>query len=342
MGVGARRQVHADPAGAPHRYHRIGHFQHQPRAVFQRAAVLVAALVGAVLEELVEQVAVGAVDLNAVEAGGLGIRRALAVGLDDAGDLFRCQCARGLEGLHGADQADVALGLHRAGRHRQLAVQVARVGDAADVPQLQDDPPAGGVHGLGDVLPALYLLGGPDAGGVRVADAHRRDRGGFADDQAGAGALHVVLGHQRAGYAAGLGAAAGQRGHDHAVGQLQIAYLDGVEKCRHGRFPGVEEGGSEFVIEPAQEGLDGLLVALEEVPLADPLAGHQAGALQGGQVRRHGGLRQAGAAVDHPGAHADLQRMVLVGEVLLGILQPVEDLAAHGMGEGLDDFVGIE
>ena len=33
------------------------------------------------------------------------------------------------------------------------------MGDAADVPELQDDAAAGGVHGLGHLLPAFDLLG---------------------------------------------------------------------------------------------------------------------------------------------------------------------------------------
>jgi hypothetical protein len=80
--------VHADAVRAPHVDAGVGHFQHQARAVFDRAAVGVGALVGAVLQELVEQVAVGAVDLDAVEAGQLGVFRALAVGRDDARDFF--------------------------------------------------------------------------------------------------------------------------------------------------------------------------------------------------------------------------------------------------------------
>ena len=94
MRIAARRQVHADPARAPHRDHGVGHFQHQARAVFDRAAVAVGALVAAVLQELVEQIAVGAMDLDAVEAGRLGVLRALAEGLDDRRDFVASQRAR--------------------------------------------------------------------------------------------------------------------------------------------------------------------------------------------------------------------------------------------------------
>src|SRR3990167_6719331 len=234
MAVGTRCQVHAHTASAPDFDCRIGDFQQQARTVFQAAAVAISALVGAALQELVEQVTVRAVDFHAVKAGGLGVFRAHAIGLDDIGDFFGFQGARGDEVLHRAYQADVTRRLDGARRDRQLTVQVDRVGNAPDVPQLQNDFAACSVHGLGHIAPATYLLIRPDTGGIRVADAHWGHGGGFTDDQAGAGALHVVLGHQRVGHAAFIGAAAGQRGHDDAVIELQIANLDRVEKCGHG------------------------------------------------------------------------------------------------------------
>jgi hypothetical protein len=87
--------VHADAAGAPDFDRGVGHFQQQARTVFQGAAVVVGALVGAALQELVEQVAVGAVDFHAVETGGLGVLGTGAVGVDDVGDFSGFQGARG-------------------------------------------------------------------------------------------------------------------------------------------------------------------------------------------------------------------------------------------------------
>jgi hypothetical protein len=97
------------------------------------------------------------------------------------------------------------------------------------MPQLQDDPAASLVHGVGGQFPAFHLRVVPDAGRVRVAHALGRDRRGLGDDQAGIGALAVVLGHQRIGHAAFTGAAARERGHDDAVGQRESAELNGVE-----------------------------------------------------------------------------------------------------------------
>ena len=79
--------------------------EHQPGAVLNGPAVFVRAVVGAVLEELVEQVAIGAVDFHAVEAGGLRVLGALTVGFHDAGDFAGFQGARRDEGALRAEQA---------------------------------------------------------------------------------------------------------------------------------------------------------------------------------------------------------------------------------------------
>ncbi len=78
----------------------------------------------------------------------------------------------------------MAAGRDRAGCHRQFPVEEDRVGDAAHVPQLQEDAAAGGVHGVGDVLPASHLFFRPDARGVGIAHALRAHGRGFAQDQA--------------------------------------------------------------------------------------------------------------------------------------------------------------
>src|SRR5690606_42011755 len=56
---------------------RLGDLQHQPGAVLDRSAIGIGALVGAVLGELVEQIAVGAMNLDAVEAGFDRVQRGL-------------------------------------------------------------------------------------------------------------------------------------------------------------------------------------------------------------------------------------------------------------------------
>ena len=80
---------------APHVDRRVDHFEQQACAVLDRAAICIGAVVGAVLQELVEQVAVRAVDLDTVEAGGLRVFRTLAVRGDDARDFVE-PSARGV------------------------------------------------------------------------------------------------------------------------------------------------------------------------------------------------------------------------------------------------------
>ena len=88
MRVGARRKMHADPPRTPYGDDGVGHFEQEAGAILERAAIAIVALVRAVVQKLVEQIAVRAVDLDAVEAGRLGVLGASAVGLDDVRKLL--------------------------------------------------------------------------------------------------------------------------------------------------------------------------------------------------------------------------------------------------------------
>ena len=134
MGIGTWRQMHPNPIGTPDIDGGIGDFQHQPGTIRDRAAILVGAVVGAVLQELIRQIAVRTMDLNTVEAGLFRILRAAAVIGDDAGYLGKIERARRDEWPLWPDEADMAVGGNGAGRHRQRAVQEYRIGNAADMP----------------------------------------------------------------------------------------------------------------------------------------------------------------------------------------------------------------
>ncbi len=77
------------------------------------------------------------------------------------------------------------------------------------------------------------------------------------------------------------------------------------------------------------------LVAFEKHPLTDPFRRDESRALQGGEVRRHRGLRQAAARVDLAGAHAVVERQVLVGEVRIRLAQPAENLPPYRLASAL-------
>ena len=73
---------------------RLGDFQHQLGAVLDRSAVSIGALVGAILGELIEQITVCAMDLDAVETGSDRVRRTTLEAFDDFRDFRQRQRAR--------------------------------------------------------------------------------------------------------------------------------------------------------------------------------------------------------------------------------------------------------
>ena len=118
--VAARCQMHANPAGAPDGDDRVRDFQHEPRAVLDGAAVVVGAPIRAVLQELIQQIAVRAVDLDAVKARALGVLRAPLECRDDAGNLFSFQRSRRDERADRPQQVDMASRRDGAGRRRAI------------------------------------------------------------------------------------------------------------------------------------------------------------------------------------------------------------------------------
>ena len=128
---------------------------------------MIGAQIGVRLQELLDQIAIGAVNLDAVEAGLQRVISRLPVGVDHAGNLAGLERARGLirhrlaVGRPGFQIGD----RHRRRRDRQHAAGLERgMRDPADMPQLQEDDPALGVNGIDDLSPAGNLLLGIDAG----------------------------------------------------------------------------------------------------------------------------------------------------------------------------------
>src|SRR3954470_3086265 len=82
-----RRYAIADAPRSPHTDHGLGDFERQARAVLDAAAVGIAAAVRPVTQELVQEVAVGPMYLDAVEPSSLGHFGAVAELLNDARQL---------------------------------------------------------------------------------------------------------------------------------------------------------------------------------------------------------------------------------------------------------------
>ena len=247
-----RREPHADARGPEDRRVRVDDLEQEPHAVLDRvetdAAPRVVARVEASREELVDEIRVGGVHLDAVESGGLGATRRVGVVGDDARQFVRLKrtrhaCLDTLAAAIRVAHADIALRLHRHARDRRLAVGLVRdMAHAADMPKLEKDAPARRVHAVGDELPASDLLVGVDARSVRIALAFRRDLRGFADEKPEGCPLRIVLGLEFArNVARRLRALAGERRHEDAVRAVEVAQADRVEQVWHGRAGFVSE-----------------------------------------------------------------------------------------------------
>ncbi len=146
-------------------------------------------------------------------------------------------------GLRNVDEAVVderlGLGPDRRGRHGRGAVLLqVDVRDAADMPELQEYPPALGVHGGRDLAPAVDLSLGVDAGRVLVTLSLLRDLRGLGNQQAGRRALAVILRGEIAWNEARASAIARQGRHDDTIGEGQRAESIGLkQRCARHRSP---------------------------------------------------------------------------------------------------------
>jgi hypothetical protein len=78
--------VYRDASGTIDRDSGIRAVEQKAAAVFDRASVFIATQVGAVLEELVEKISLGRLDLNAIETGHKGVLCGTLENLHDASD----------------------------------------------------------------------------------------------------------------------------------------------------------------------------------------------------------------------------------------------------------------
>ena len=120
-------QVHADALRGPLLQQSVDHLKQEARAVFDAAAVLVGALVAAIVQELVKQVAVGCMHFDKVKTCGFGIACGLHKVLHDAGNFCSLQRTWHDIGALGAQHADLAFGGNRTGCYGQLAIEQFRV-----------------------------------------------------------------------------------------------------------------------------------------------------------------------------------------------------------------------
>ena len=168
---------------------------------------------------------------------------ACAKAADDTWDFTRFQRPRCHEILHAGQRDRLPGRAQRRWRYRRRTVRLqVRMRNSSDMPELNGDPAAGRMHGIGHFLPAGDLLRRMDPRRARVAVALGADRRSLGQDQAGGRALAVILDDQVGRHIAGTGAVARQRRHDDAVGQFDGAEAQRGEEIGHA---GSFRGGSE-------------------------------------------------------------------------------------------------
>jgi len=216
----------------------VDNFEEQANAVFEAAAVVVGSLIGERGEEFVNQVAVGGVDFNEIEACGEGSAGGEAEGVHggvDAGLVERLgDCVAGRKGDGGGGD-----GLPGAFFRQEEAFGDegrSHAAFAAGVGKLNAGAGALGVKELRDALEGGDVLVFPDAEVAGGDATFRRDGGGFKGDEGGAalGSRAEVDQVPIGGEAVLRGVLAHGRNAD-AICELERAEIEGrKERVGHG------------------------------------------------------------------------------------------------------------
>ena len=149
------------------------HLEHEAAAVLDTAAVFVIAAIGVRVDELLEQVAVCRVDLDAVTPGLDSIFPGLYILFCRGADILESHCARRRVRLHA-----IGIGVHLArqfdgGGCDDLGPfgQIGFMDDPPAMHELDEEVAALVVDGFRDLVPAFNLRLAVDTWNARVADA---------------------------------------------------------------------------------------------------------------------------------------------------------------------------
>ena len=268
----------------------------QPAALLRGAAPGVGALVGARREELVEQIALAAHDLDTVVAGLAGQQCAAHEVVDGALDV--AQRAR-------PERVDRRLDRRRADRKRM-------VGIASRVQDLQQDLAALVVHGGGDATVPARVRRRQHLRGERQQPAGAVGRVAAGDDQpdAAAGPLGEVRG-QPVGVARAVLQAGVHRAHHHPVAQGGEAKVQRRQQVRIRIGHGCPSKRGEHFVEPVDGALFGADAAAQHQVLVQRGAGAARTGRGTGASRNRGrcrAVRLARRAARRPGRAARRRR----------------------------------
>ncbi|MCY1419325.1 hypothetical protein D9M71_349110 [compost metagenome] len=219
--------------GADRCAHGLDQLDGKTRTAGQVAAIFIAALVADVPEELIDQVAVGTVDLHAIHTDGLGIAGGLGEGGDDVLDV-----CMGHAVYHFLAVLDL---LARAiARHAGIGFD-ADAAHAAHMPQLRHDLATFGMHCIDHFLPPGQGVFTVEARHIGVAIGSLVANGGaLGNDQANPGRCTAAVVLDDLGvWDTARGKRTGHRRHHHACRQFQGTQLKGFEQSfdRHAGTP---------------------------------------------------------------------------------------------------------
>ncbi len=224
----------SNPVGSPYLNDCLGNFDRETATVGHGAAIEVGAMVGSAAEELVEEITIRVMDFHAVEASLLSKFCSVDIFGNDSGNFGDFEGPRGDVIDHLFSSKDLSFGSDGRGGDRKNSMGLkAWMGDATDVPELEEDAASSRMNGLDNFFPSGDLFGGVDAGCVGVAVAERRDRSCFGNDQSGRGSLAIVLGIQFVRDIACRGSAPGEGSHQNPMGEVEGSELKRGKKWGH-------------------------------------------------------------------------------------------------------------
>src|SRR6185369_1689392 len=152
--------MHTDPAGRPDSQNRPYDLIQKPETIFHISTVAVGSLIGSGLEKLVDEIAIGRMDLHSVKPCFPGPFGCQSIILHDCRYFSGCQGARRFMGLLAEGSVDIIPFQpdgRRGDRQSFLLVKTA-VGSPAAVPKLEKDRRSLGMDRSNHLLPGFGLF----------------------------------------------------------------------------------------------------------------------------------------------------------------------------------------
>lgn len=160
-------EPYAHPVRADRVGHRLGDLRREPHPPLHRPAVAVRPAIGVPGEELVQQMPVGRVHLDALEARFDGPAGGGGEVVDGGPDVGRGHLP-GHDGRPVSARSEDRLRKRYGGGCDGRQARGRRMADPAAVLELEEHPPAGRPHGLGHPPPAGRVPVGVERGDVRT------------------------------------------------------------------------------------------------------------------------------------------------------------------------------